>query len=118
MATQQRDEIRRDLNDFTNVSTREALNEQCGEAFGEDKVAVNFVDDVAVGVEVGSDPDLGDATLDLVVVGFEVGLKGFEVFAIEEELFVSGLGFTNGLEKVDDFLELRRKVFDGLKGIG
>jgi len=73
---------------------------------------------VAVGVEVGSDPDLGDATLDLVVVRFEVGFEGFEVFAIEEELFVFGLGFGDGLEKVNDFLELRREVFDGLKGCG
>lgn len=94
------------------------MNEQRGEAFGEAGVGVGFVDDVAVGVEVGSDPDLGDATLDLVVVGFEVGLEGFEVFAIEEELFVFGLWFADGLEKVDDFLELRGKVFDGLKGIG
>jgi len=73
---------------------------------------------VAVGVEVGSDPDLGNATLDLVVVGFEVGFEGFEVFAIEEELLVFGLGFADGLEKVDDFLEFRREVFDGLKRCG
>ncbi|WVZ16830.1 hypothetical protein V8G54_009812 [Vigna mungo] len=94
-----RDEIGCDPNDFTDGSTREALNEQRGEAFGEDGVGVGFVDDMAVGVQVGSDPDLGDATLDLVVVGFEVGFERFEVFAIEKELFVFGLGFGDGLEK-------------------
>lgn len=66
-------------------------------------------------VEVGSDPNLRNATLDLVVVGFELWVEGFEVLAVEEELFVFGFGFLNGLEELHDFLELWRKVFDGLE---
>lgn len=59
---------------------------------------------------------MGDAALDLVVVGFELGFEGFEVLAVEDELFVFGFWFGDGLEEVHDFLELGRKVFDGLKG--
>ena len=54
--------------------------------------------------------------MDLVVVGFELGFEGFEVLAVEDELFVFGFWFGDGLEEVHDFLELGRKVFDGLKG--
>lgn len=46
--------------------------------------------------------------MDLVVVSFELGFEGFEVLAVEEELFVFGFGFGDGLEEVHDFLELRR----------
>jgi hypothetical protein len=47
-----------------------------------------------------------------------LGFEGFEVFAVEEKLFVFGFGFLYGLEEVYDFLKLWREFFDGLKGSG
>lgn len=35
--------------------------------------------------------------MDLVVVGFELGFEGFEVLAVEDELFVFGFWFGDGL---------------------
>ena len=76
-----------DSNNLANGSTREPGYKQSGETLCEERVRVSFVDNnvvVLLRVEVGSDPNLGDTTLDLVVVGFELLFEGFEALAIEE----------------------------------
>lgn len=53
---------------------------------------------------------LRDTALDLVFTGFENGIEGFQVFSVEKELFVFGLGLLYGLEELDDFLEFWREI--------
>lgn len=45
----------------------------------------------------------------------ELGVEGWEVAAIEEELLVFGTRVLDGLEEFDDGLEIWREIFNGLE---
>jgi hypothetical protein len=108
-------EIGPDSENFIHGSTRKPINEQSSETLGDQRVGIGLKVDVLVGVEVSSDPNLRDTTLDLVLIGLEFVFEGFEVLAVEHELLVPGRWYWYGLEKPDHFLKLRGEFFDGLR---